>query len=257
MTEANDPAHSDPDSAVLVEFVGIPGAGKSTLASELARLLRADSVPIRTPISEVNAIDSRPLRILRKSAEIGRYTLRHPYGTIGWLRTVRRLSDGSIHDVAKVGFNWLFVAGCLTQRRSDRGVTIADQGLLQAYWSTILGSSTPSVDDVHSIIETAFPDVPLLVVLVEVDTTVARQRLAARSDNPSRVSVNIGGTSRPEHNYSVEDAQIAYDHVKKSLIAIETASENSSVIRCVNDEPSDVERNVEAIRAELSERFSG
>ena len=255
MTKPNEPARSDTNSPVLVEFVGVPGGGKSTLARELACDLRADSLPVRTPVSEVNTIESRIHRVQRKSTIIARYALRHPRRTVGWIRTVRRLSGGVRRDTVNVGFYWLFVAGALSCYRGSDGVTIADQGLFQAYWSAVLGNPTPPEDVIRSIIEAEFRETQLVVVLVEVDVEEARRRLAARSNNPSRISADVTETAEGISSYSVRDAQSAYNHIEGSLTAIEDEFGNVSVIRCVNDERSDIDPNVQAIASELFERL--
>lgn len=241
----------------VVEFVGVPGVGKSTLAAGLVESLREDDVPVRTPVSDVNEVEPRSRRVPRKAAYVARYLLRRPTAA-GWLRTFRRNPNASAHDVVRTGFNWLFVAGALRFRRVAGGVTVADQGLFQAYWSVVLGDPEPPADGVRRVFEAEFSEIHLVAVLVEADPDVIQRRLAARADNPSRVSVDAeadmdtASGNREDVGYSLEEAWTAYEHVTESLSALEGEYPALSVVRCGNNKVDDIGRNVIAIRDALS-----
>lgn len=248
----------DSTPPLLVEFVGLPGVGKSTLAAGLVEVLRDDGVKVWTPVSNVNNVESHIHRVPRKATYVARYLLCRPTVAAGWLRTFQQNPNASAHDVVRTGFNWLFVAGALRSRRISNGVTVADQGLFQAYWSAVLGDPNPPAYSVHRVMETELSEARLVVILVEADPDVVRRRLAARADNPSRVSadadVETGSESGmlEDEGYSLEQAWTAYEHVADSLAALEGRYPSLSVVRCRNDEVDDIRRNVTAIRDTLS-----
>lgn len=230
---------------LFVEFVGVPASGKSTLASALVEDLENEEIQVRTPVTDINQVESRVSRVPLKAAYVLRYLWKRPLRAAGWMRTFQSISDSTIRDTVRTQFNWLFVAGVIHMGWSAEGVTVTDQGLFQAYWSIVLGDPEPPINWIRPLIEKEFNGAELRVILVEADPDVVRRRLSSRSANPSRISVDTKG------DYSLKDAMLTYEYVAESLLELGDRDPTVSVLRCTNNEKQDLARNVERIKSTL------
>ncbi len=174
---------------VVAEFLGLPGAGKSTVAHALASELRQRGVEVSEPTGETDRLPSGRARRLAKLrlAAAGALT-----GRGAPVQTARAILGSSQSDAAALPaslVNWLYLAGLYVRARSGSGVTLLDQGLLQAVWSIAFGAALPHRVAPESWVELVCPILPpgSIAVLVEADDATVRRRLAGRTGGMSRL----------------------------------------------------------------------
>jgi energy-coupling factor transporter ATP-binding protein EcfA2 len=161
----------------LVELFGAPGAGKSTLATAVARRLQLQT---RHQLSAGWHRQSA----LRKASFIAR-GFATPSRMIGAARLVFgcRVRD-------RAGIARLFKVVAKSEwLRSQQGLVLLDQGFLQDLWSVLSGPGTRLPDPPHlsPFIRSIFPHAKTTIFFVQVDTETAFGRITARSNGHSRL----------------------------------------------------------------------
>jgi hypothetical protein len=165
----------------LVEFAGLPGAGKSAISHALARLLRQRGLPVTVPRYDLDHRAAAPARVARKLAWTCAEVLRRPGATGRWLGALRRSRQPGVGVLATVAANWLQL-GALMHRAARRpGVHLFDEGLLQALWSAGYEARAPEAawPDLERALGAALP-ARLTVVAVDAPADALRRRLERR-----------------------------------------------------------------------------
>jgi predicted kinase len=169
----------------VVELCGLPGAGKSHLARRLRAALAEHGVVVHSPGDRVGPDVPRGRRLAGKLGMVTRQAMDEPGRSIG-LATALRTAPGD----ERVGALARWVAWAVAQRLvSDgarrHGVSVLDEGVLQALWSIGLRS------DVRPVLRLLEADsaawvTSSLVVVVEAPVDLVERRLAARASQHSR-----------------------------------------------------------------------
>jgi hypothetical protein len=216
---------------MIIEFFGLPGAGKSVLAGELVEALRAGGDPAYMA-SSVTGPDARTgLRYLRKGVEILGVLFRRPRASLALLYSLNRSGQGSAVQTLKRWADFMVAQGLMSASRSP-GSVILDQGILQAIWS--IGLQGDLTGPLESLVANRrswrLPDV-VVVVQAPVDEIIAR--LVSRPSRHSRLQDDVSGVAA-----SMEGAQRLMSLVlekaqslglaKESMITIENRSGSSA-----------------------------
>jgi len=177
--------------AVLVEFLGLPGVGKSELSRRVADRFTKGAGTVDQP-SYVLAHDmGKAERRLWKSVHVLREFLSHPVASIAAIRAISATRQRSRRTRWKLIFNWLLVVDLARQARRHPGLHLLDQGVLQAMWSVALDDDSDAALALLRVKATrlALPDI---VVLVEADLATVQQRLGSRPHGDSRLDREPG-----------------------------------------------------------------
>lgn len=173
---------------LVVEFLGLPGAGKTTLCNHLADALRARRIPVE--IRPGHTMGSHRAWRLAKLGQVVGEIARHPGRAYRFARAVTASGQRSPIDALKVLHNWLFV--CSLLRKPVVGVCLIDQGVAQAMWSVALSARDgTTVRTFRSIAADIRP--PDLLVVVSAQPATVRSRLAARVARTSRLEAAPDG----------------------------------------------------------------
>lgn len=173
-------------TSCIVEFSGIPGAGKSYLARHLADALVSAGTSVDEPLLLVSPHLGWSRRGFRKLRLAALETIGHPVSSARLVVAVAG-SGQSPRDFVHRSQNWLVVRSLVRRCRRRPGVHIFEQGIVQELcsigylgrWHACLEVAAPGRDDLA-------PDV---IVRVTVPCAVAKQRLAARGGHQSRIEV--------------------------------------------------------------------
>jgi predicted kinase len=178
----------------VVEFCGLPGAGKSTIARALVASLRLEGVPTVEVMAPIGPSATRSERIRRKSAVIVRgMTAR---GAIGVAANVGfRSGQSDARDRLARPANLLVVRDAVRRARSRPGVHVLDQGPVQEWWSAALRADSDRVLRWAGSDPAPRAD---LVVRVDAPVEVLAERLARRRARQSRLEAVDGPGLRDE-----------------------------------------------------------
>ncbi|MFH0946843.1 MAG: hypothetical protein V2A76_16745 [Planctomycetota bacterium] len=172
----------------VIEFLGLPAAGKTTLALAVADILRAEGVRVFLPaVHEVHPSGGVRNKASRLAFLCGRF-LRHPAALWRAFAAIRRTRQETHADLRTVLENLVTVAWLAERARAEGGVHLFDQGVFQAVWS--VGLNAAYFDAKRHLTRLPRPD---LLVLVTVEPQSGLSRLAARAEDGSRLGQVIHG----------------------------------------------------------------
>ncbi|HET6624799.1 MAG TPA: AAA family ATPase [Nocardioidaceae bacterium] len=171
-------------SPLVIELCGLPGAGKTTVAHALVAQLREQGCPAHVVDDDVSAAVPRTRRVQRKLKLLASVLAIDP---LGEARAARLLGRGqrSRRDMLAVPVQWWVAERLLSDARCRTGVSIVEEGLVQALWSAGLRSGATTVPDLVALAESAVR--PDLVVHLDVPVELALSRLRSRGSRHSRV----------------------------------------------------------------------
>ena len=164
------------DGPFFVEFSGLPGAGKSTLARQWLRALEARGARVES-LSRAGAPPGR----LQRAFEFGRLTATHPMLGLqlaqlaGFGRPALGLTAALLRRVQLIE----------TCRAHKADLAVLDEALVQGLWSLVLTRS-------QAVVDRATPLVPELLgtryalVYLAATPALSGSRLAARGGKNSR-----------------------------------------------------------------------
>jgi thymidylate kinase len=222
----------------LIEFVGVPSSGKSTLSYHVAETLaNAEGIPFVSQPTYVVA--ERLPAFLRPVVKL-------PFAGYGAVHEKALLeqcisSDHLTFSNLSLLFNWLFVRGVSQWYSAPNRITALDQGFIQALWSLQLSESSDIVSCFRDRLLEVFPRTPSLIVCVEVSIETAKERLANRSANPSRVGVG------PDASFTVGEALSAYRYIKNVVRGLVKSRPRAILCVLPNEEEADLTTNVEVV----------
>lgn len=201
-------------AGLVVELVGIPGAGKSRLARTLVAELADRGVDVATPQEPMGPGVPRVRRLARKAAAGGVEAVRHPGSTARLTRSLVRSAQPGAGDVAGRLVQWLVAAAVTSASARGSGVSLLDEGPVQALWSIGLRGDVPPV--LAALDEAGQPPLADVLVVVRVPPDVALARLAQRPSQHSRTQL----LSEADQMQELERGTILLDR----LIAWQTRS---------------------------------
>jgi AAA domain len=173
--------------SVVVELCGLPGAGKTTLAADVVDRLQRSGLDAVVADATISAAVPFAQRSMRKLGLLASTVAVRPGEA---LRAARQLGAGqpSRRDRLAVPVQWCVTSAVMSAAGRRPGLSVLEEGLVQALWSAQLGARSPYAADVRRMLAyrsgSATPD---LVVHLDVPVEVALARLRARESRHSRV----------------------------------------------------------------------
>lgn len=170
---------------VIIEFFGMPGAGKSVLAEQLTWVMSEQGEPARLITRAVAPTVGVPLRYMRKGLMAASQGMRQPFAAVRVLLALSRSGQGGRSQVLR---RWLelMVTQTIMRRSKPQEMAILDQGLLQAIWSIGIHGSYQGPIETLAATSSAW-QLPDLIVVVQVPPAQIASRLDARTSRHSRL----------------------------------------------------------------------
>ena len=185
----------------IVEFIGLPGSGKSTLSHEVAGLLRAAGVAVSEE-SFVLAHRRGPVR--RRLAKL-RYAfatvLRSPLKSAALLRTIAPMRSDTPVSTAIKTLELLYVCGLVGRLARRPGIHFLDQGFFTSLGAVCVdNASRAALEPLIDLGSTCCGRPPAdLVVVLDVSPKTALKRLAGRAGRTSRLERRSAGPGFERH----------------------------------------------------------
>jgi thymidylate kinase len=172
---------------MLIEFFGLPGAGKSTLSRLVADHLLSRRLVVDEITYDLAHRNSRRKALLNKLAHVVRFAAARPRRTLSDLVRIVATRQATLVDLGKSFFNWIFISSLATRKRSPVKIIFLDQGIAQALWS--IGFAARRENWLELLLAASHGTTPRpdLIVFVRAELQVIGNRLAAREGHASRM----------------------------------------------------------------------
>ncbi len=242
--------HSSP--GLLLEFVGVPGVGKSTVSHAVADILRAAGIPCSEPTYEIDHGRSSSERTKRKLKLAGFGTIRRSERVAPWLGAIGASGQGSLSEAAKATLNWCYLIETARRAALLPGVHVFDQGLCQAWWSLEYGALTPRGLP-HELARKLFlpPEGFTVVVALRASVAAALERLGGRTGGASRVDRDLRIARSPDP--AVHAASV-FEELVEAVTGISAAG-SLRLISVDNERSDDIAATALTIAALIEEEY--
>jgi thymidylate kinase len=176
---------------MLIEFLGVPGSGKSTVSHVFADMLRNHRFIVAEVTYDLDKQHRKVARLLLKSTQLLSFALKWPHKTYSYCCCIASTGQNSLVDFAKALFNWIFIASVAHRQRASV-ITVLDQGVAQALWSVGYAARKEIWTNLLPLEPSCAAILPDLVVHVRASPQSLKERLAARAQRVSRLE-SLGG----------------------------------------------------------------
>lgn len=236
-------------SPVRVEFLGLPGVGKSSVSHRVAEILVEKGLPVRQPTYTLDHGPSPLVRMIRKSWWVALESLGHPVYALASLRALQATGQHSTRILLKMMFNWLLVSALMRRGQQEHAIHLFDQGIFQALWSIGLGARDGAIDRVGRDLAGRFP-APTMVAVIEADVATIATRLGSRGGVDSRADAwNAADT---------QSFRLSMSLLEEAKGLLRSLSEPFKSIRTIlvhNDHETDLESSAARLAGDIERIF--
>jgi hypothetical protein len=191
----------------VIEFVGLPGAGKSTITRAL---------PAQWPTSRNT--DPAALALPRR--------LRLYADALPFMLSLRPLAAEDIHRLRKLAAELRFY------ERPAAGPLVIDQGMIQKLWSILLDRRSHDAAALERLVKALAPSAPDLIVWLGTPPALAAERLASRGGGNSRLQKRA-----PDH---LQQGLLTGQQIYAQLMALYRRHTSSRVLELSGLDPVEV-----------------
>lgn len=225
----------------LVEFFGMPGGGKSTVARRVANTLQERDIQVNEPTYILAHECSSLQRYRSKLCYAVQAGVREPELVTKGTHAVLVSNQHTRTSALKSGFNWWFVTGAAFTG-NPRCVQLLDQGFVQAVWSIeISRSKSPNLE---TLLAAALSrPARTLVITVDVSPVTAHERMLNRDDDESRIGSESG--------YTIADAAETTDVCRSILSSIVNEVPTVDSLTVKNERPADLDLCVDRVTSAI------
>jgi len=172
-------------SSLTVEFVGLPGVGKTTVSQQVALKLRERNLRIVSRNEILNQwrqknIWQKVFKLIFNNFNQWQILI----NSLIFASKVKPINCQSFLKAAKIFVNVKRNDAAATSKDFD--IVLLDQGSLQETWSVIVTGNTPEIKYLKREIISLFYNRQALIVYCQIDIETSLQRIQNRQTNNSR-----------------------------------------------------------------------
>jgi thymidylate kinase len=228
---------------LVVELAGLPGSGKSRRTRRLAEVLAERGVPVRDPREGLTESVPTGPRLARKAVRACAAALASPLSTARFARGLLRSGQPAGAELTGRLVQWLVTQDVLARGHRAPGVSIVDEGQVQALWSIGLRGDVDPV--LEALAAAPPPSAADLLVVVRVPPDVALARLARRRSRHSRTQLLTEDARRAE----IERGNRLLDHLVRWWTTERDTAGQVVTLDGTSDDPAELLELVELIRS--------
>jgi len=211
---------------IIIEFIGLPGTGKSTLCKKVCMCLQNQKYPVSQPTFNIEHYSTFN-RIVTKLKFVIKSLISHPHTIPMVIGEIIIKNRQTATDTIRVLFNLSYIDGIIADYRTPEGVCLLDQGPYQGVWSVGLNA-----DEAWSSVFDRFSkylrqNTPDLIVCVDAKPEIVASRLANRSGGDTRLSADSSQFNRAVEGYK----QLKNQLTTADCQTITVTNENKEMIK--------------------------
>jgi AAA domain len=170
--------------SIVVEFCGLPGAGKTSLSSAVEQ--EWDGLLVSRPTRRIAPDVPAGRRLSRKLGLVAAEATRRPLLEARVAHRIARSRQPGAGEAAKRWIQWASTQSLMGRARRAPGVHVFDEGVLQALWSLALrGDPSATLRVLRD--STGRWSAPDLVIVLDPPVDLLVRRLRDRSSEHSRL----------------------------------------------------------------------
>ncbi|TXD41660.1 FkbM family methyltransferase [Lujinxingia vulgaris] len=195
--------------SIAIEFIGLPGAGKSTCVAHVIEALRAEGIAVRDRQEARERISAQHRQTPTAARALGllsHLALRPTPWLLGLRLTTamgppHALGLRRLYDLSRKSHNTTLSRPSLKRASADPALTIFDQDIAQEIWSVLNLRELPDTRPLDALVQSLSPYLPDIVLFLNLPPAEALHRSEERARTGGH-SVNFGLPSPPtSHDY--------------------------------------------------------
>jgi|GEM_PF-5061477 len=175
---------------MLIECLGAPGCGKTTLARALTEVLQARGERVHLRYREAQGRCERAVRLADKSVHVACAAVRQLSATRDLVRRVHASRQRTSSDIIKLVTMRLYLEEIVTREEPECDQLLLHQGFMQWLYSVGFGSSRPW-DELVAEHAATLPRADAYIHVAAPIATLA-ERVSARTGSGSRLRHQLG-----------------------------------------------------------------
>lgn len=216
---------------MIVEFIGLPASGKSTLAKSIYNELKNKktyNIEIIYPLSELYKKKWITRNVFKLFAVI-KHCILNFKDLIKVYTVVTKSQQKNRSDIYRLIFNLLFYLHNINNFKNSNKLVIFDEGLAHHLWAISINSEVNDLKYIENFIEGYIEDYIAMIIKVECPLHIVQERMLARRDNNSR------------HIHLANNLKKSYDNLNEIIKLFIKNKQSFIVVR--NENESDITKN--------------
>ncbi|RPJ09220.1 MAG: hypothetical protein EHM28_02155 [Spirochaetaceae bacterium] len=196
---------------VFVEFIGMPGSGKTTLSHCAAGILREKGMKIEESTYHINDEMKSIQRYMIKTWYTIKLVILKPSWAITWISLIIKSRQNTLKDLILMIINCFYILEIYRNGMLKYDIYFLDQGILQALVSLNYEANGNIFNEKNLAHVLQFiSNLTLRIVFVEIDDNSIAQRLKRRDKKQSRME---SGKNSNDFMNIIHEAKIKMDKI--------------------------------------------